>query len=564
MALRRTLLCSVTGALLLTTAPAAAAATQAAQATTPGQTITQNQTAAQSQVAAQSRTASRSRVAAVAPAAATTGFQAVDIVADDGAVLKANVIAPSTAGRHPAIVFISSWALNDAEYLAQASTLAQAGYVVLSYTARGFWSSGGRIETAGPADVADVSTALDWVVGHTAADPARLGVAGVSYGAGIGLLAAGHDTRVRAVAALSGWTDLVESLYGNETRRPQAVWLLQASARLFGRPSAEFDQMVADYFANRNIAGVKAWGRLRSPATYLAAVNASAPAVLLANAYGDSLFPPNQLVDFFGRLAGPKRLELAAGDHAVVEATGLLGLPNHVWTSVRRWFDQYLAGQDTGIAGEPPVVLRVRNSDAVESYPDWAHVSRSVARYGLGAVRWWDGTGPLAGAPSTGWSQTIQSDVDTVADGGVALLSNGLEALTGIPPLAWLPAVDRRYGAVWLGDTLSSAAAVRGIGRLHLTVRPSASTGTVVGYLYDVDALGTGRLVVNTPVSWSGVTPDAPLTLDVALPATAWNVPAGHRLALVVDTRDPLYLDENPDGASVTMTGPSWLDLPLR
>ena len=71
--------------------------------------------------------------------------------------------------------------------------------------------------------------------------------------------------------------------------------------------------------------------------------------MLIANAWGDSFFPPNQLVDFYGRLTGPKRLELRPGDHAIAELTGMLGLHNEVWTSVHRWFDQYLAGVDTGL-----------------------------------------------------------------------------------------------------------------------------------------------------------------------------------------------------------------------
>ena len=52
--------------------------------------------------------------------------------------------------------------------------------------------------------------------------------------------------------------------------------------------------------------------------------------------------------------------------------------------------------------------------------------------------------------------------------------------------------------------------------------------------------------------------------MDVVFPATAYTVPSGHRLALVVDTEDALYLDANPFGAAITFTGPSWLDLPLR
>ena len=479
---------------------------------------------------------------AAAPAAGTTGFRTADIAAADGTVLKANVIEPASPGRHPAIVFVNSWGLNDAEYLAQAATFAQAGYAVLSYTTRGFWASGGRIDTAGPLDVADVSSVIDWLLAHTSADPAHVGIAGVSYGAGIGLIAAAFEPRIRAVAAMSAWTDLVESLYGANTRRPQAAFLLAALAQLTGRPSAELSTNLDNYFANRNIETVKAWGRVRSAATYLGAINTNRPAVLIANAYGDSLFGPNQLVDFFGRLTGPKRLELAAGDHAVVEATGLLGLDNHVWTSVRRWFDQYLSNVDTGIAGEPPVVLRVRESGAVEQYADWARVSTGTVHFGLSG------------------RHTIWTGLDTVADAGVALLSNGLEALTGTPPLAWLPAVSRINGAVWQGGALPSGAAIRGIPRLHLTVPSAAATGTLVAYLFDVAWTGTGRRGAHAPVTWLAPT----ASLDAALPATAYDVPAGHSLALVLDTADPLYLDANRPATPITVAEPSWLDIPMR
>lgn len=479
--------------------------------------------------------------AAAAPAG-TTGFRTADIVAADGTVLKANVIEPASPGRHPAIVFVNSWGLNDLEYLAQATAFAQAGYAVLSYTTRGFWGSGGQIDTAGPRDIADVSSAIDWLLANTSADPAHVGIAGVSYGAGIGLIASAFEPRIRAVAAMSAWTDLVESLYGGNTRRPQAAFLLAALAQLTGRPSAELTTNLDNYFANRDVATVKAWGRIRGAATYLGALNANRPAVLIANAYGDSLFGPNQLVDFFGGLAGPKRLELAAGDHAVVEATGLVGLDNHVWTSVRRWFDQYLSNVDTGIAGEPPVVLRVRESGAVEQYADWAHVNTGTVRFGLSG------------------RHTIWTGLDTVADAGVALLSNGLEALTGTPPLVWLPAVSRINGAVWQGGALPSGAAIRGIPKLHLTVPSAPATGTLVAYLYDVDWTGTGRLVAQAPVTWLAPT----ASLDAALPATAYDVPAGHSLALVLDTADPLYLDANRPATPITVAEPSWLDIPTR
>ncbi|MFP2906646.1 CocE/NonD family hydrolase [Pyxidicoccus sp. 3LFB2] len=499
---------------------------------------------------------------AVQAAVPTTGFQFVDITVGDGTVLKANYIAPTTPGPHPAIVFISSWGLNDLEYLAQASALAQRGYVALSYTPRGFWASGGGIDTAGPADIADTSRVIDWLLAHTSADGSRIGLAGVSYGAGISLIASGFDSRVKAVAALSGWTDLVASLYGGETRRPQAVALLDLAARLLGRPSPELRTTVDNYFANRDIEGIKAWGRVRSAATYVGRINANAPAILMANAYGDSLFPPNQLVGFYSQLTGPKRLELAPGDHAVVEATGLLGLPNHVWSSVTRWMDQYVAGVDTGISREAPVVLRTYDG-AVEGYTSWADVSSGTQRYGLGPIRVLDGTGTLGGTPTTGGARAVWAGFDTTADAGVALLTNGLQALTGIPPVVWLPGVNRLNAGVWTSAYTTRAISIRGVATLRLRITPSTASGTVVAYLYDLTG-DQGGLITHVPLTWQGATPGAPLDLDLVFPATAHDVPAWHRLALVVDTEDPLYFDANATGASLSLGGPSWLDLPLR
>ncbi|CAM5266037.1 hypothetical protein GCM10010253_43940 [Streptomyces badius] len=50
--------------------------------------------------------------------------------------------------------------------------------------------------------------------------------------------------------------------------------------------------------------------------------------------------------------------------------------------------------------------------------------------------------------------------------------------------------------------------------------------------------------------------------------STAYDVPAGHRLALAIDTVDPLYIEHSPTGAQLTFsspgTGPSHLSVPPR
>ncbi|MFF4649214.1 CocE/NonD family hydrolase [Streptomyces sp. NPDC001380] len=508
--------------------------------------------------------------AATAAAAASPVLRFTDIPGSGGVVLKGNVYAPAdTATPHPLVVLPSSWSLNDLEYLAQARQLAQAGYVVVSYTPRGFWGSGGRIEVAGPPDVADAAKVVDWALAHTAADPSRIGMAGVSYGAGISLLAAASDPRVRTVAALSGWADLVGSLYSDETQHLQSAGLLALAGYLTGRPGAELQQVLTDFFGSEypKEEQVKAWARLRSPATYLDRINANGTAVMLANAWGDSIFPPNQLTSFYEGLTGPKRLELRPGDHATAEAAGLLGLPNDVWTDARRWLDHHLMGAGNGIDREPPVHLQPQLQDSYEDYPSWQAVSTSSRRLALGA-RNWLGTGGLGGGAAAGWRTTVATGLDSGADGGTVFLSNLAEQFLKVPPLVSVPLLPRAVSAVWQSDPYGTEQRIRGSVRVHLGVVPGDDRGSLVAYLYDVGPLGVGRLVAHAPYTFVERTAGSRFTADFALQATAYDVPAGHRLALVVDTVDPLYLTHNAAGTRIGFDSPdadpSWISVPLR
>lgn len=210
----------------------------------------------------------------LAPAAQASGstnsVRFVDISGDGGTILKANVVTPAGAdgtSAYPLIVLPTSWGLPQVEYLAQAQKLADSGYVVVGYNVRGFWQSGGEIDVAGPHDTADVSRVIDWALAHTPADPRKIGVAGVSYGAGISLLAAAHDKRIKAVAALSGWADLTESIYSGRTEHVQAAALLDGVGNIVGRPSAETQQVFKDFFSAdpANEQNLIAWGKKRSP-----------------------------------------------------------------------------------------------------------------------------------------------------------------------------------------------------------------------------------------------------------------------------------------------------------
>ena len=228
----------------------------------------------------------------------------------DGAPMGALVLVPQGqgSGPFPLIVMPASWSLPNLEYLGRASQLASDGYVVVSYTSRGFWDSAGQIDIAGADTVEDVSAVIDWALAHTPANPNAIGASGISYGAGISLLAAERDPRIKAVAALSGWADLEASLYSNRTVSQQGVGLLVGAGALTGRPGPDLAQIgarvaVGDY--DGAVQGFLPQAASRSPMNDVAALNARGTAVLLGNAFNDGLFPPNQTIAFFNQLRGP-------------------------------------------------------------------------------------------------------------------------------------------------------------------------------------------------------------------------------------------------------------------
>jgi predicted acyl esterase len=490
----------------------------------------------------------------------------VTLTMSDGVGLTGVLTEPTTAGPHPAIVFIASWGTPDFEYVAQAQQFAQDGYIVLEYDARGFYGSGGTIDVASPQDVADVSTVINWLLANTSANPAEIGVGGISYGAGLGLLAAAQDPRIKAVASMSTWTDLDYSLYPNQTRHLESTDVLAALGVATGRLSPDFQQILNDFYGDTNIPQVLAWGAVRSPQTYVNQINANGTAVFLSNGLQDSIFAPNQLTPFYNDLTTPKFLMLQPGDHATAEATGLLGLSNPIWTNVHAWFDHYLTGASNGINTQRPVQIEPVGGSSYTGYASLAAATTHTATLNLGSENWL-GTGSLGSSSATGWSTRINDGADTCADGGTLEVTGILTQFLDAPPTCWLPAVSRSDGAVWQSSALSSTDHVRGAPTLDITITPSASTGTIYAYLYDVNWADDGTLVSYLPYTYTNATPGKPLTINAQLLTAAYDIPAGDSVGLVVDTKDPLFYDADQSGSTVSFSSPagspSTVTLPL-
>lgn len=474
-----------------------------------------------------------------------------------GVPLDAKVIEPRGEGPFPLLVMPASWGMPNHEYVGAAARLAHdSGYVVISYTARGFHASGGRVEVGGPEDVADASKVIDWALAHTRADPRRIGMGGISYGAGISALTAAADPRVRAVAAMSGWSDLVDALYPNRTVSTQAAESLLALGHLTGRFGSDLQELERAYRQHR-VESALHLAAERSPLAVVDRLDRNGTAVLLANAWEDSLFPPQQIADMYQRLRGPKRLMLAPGDHAGPEAFGAAGMPNEVWDSARRWFDHHLRGVPNGIDAENPVQLKPLTGGTWRGYPDWESVTGRVETGHLGAP--WS---EVAAQPRPAWRQEISAGTPTAADSGAIHVNGTLQQFTRIPVTTALPLVDRRAAAAWWTGPQPRAVAVAGAPRLTAQVVPGQATTSLFAYLYDVDPAGRAGLITHRPVTLRDAEQGRPQQVDLRLEPALWEVPAGHRLALVVDTTDPRYGGENAPGDRVAFQGPARLEVP--
>ncbi|MFC4061264.1 alpha/beta hydrolase, partial [Planomonospora corallina] len=144
----------------------------------------------------------------------------VDGPADDQRVtLDTSFFPPAGGGKGPAVLLAHGFGGSKRNVRDAAERLAQEGYAVLTWSARGFGRSTGQIALNSPDyEVKDVRQLVDWlakrpeVLLDRGGDP-RVGVAGGSYGGAIALMAAAHDERIDAIVPQITWYDLADALF---------------------------------------------------------------------------------------------------------------------------------------------------------------------------------------------------------------------------------------------------------------------------------------------------------------------------------------------------------------
>nr|WP_208406536.1 alpha/beta fold hydrolase [Amycolatopsis granulosa] len=158
------------------------------------------------------------------PAAVPTQDAVLDVPAAPGSAATVRLDTTLYLPAHtpaPAILLPHGFGADKTSVAGDAQDLARRGFVVLTYSARGFGHSTGEIGLNDPDfEVADATHLVDWLATRPEVrldgpgDP-RIGVLGASYGGALALQLAGRDKRIDAIAPMITYNDLAQGLTPN-------------------------------------------------------------------------------------------------------------------------------------------------------------------------------------------------------------------------------------------------------------------------------------------------------------------------------------------------------------
>ncbi|MEV6276773.1 CocE/NonD family hydrolase [Nocardia sp. NPDC051832] len=478
-----------------------------------------------------------------------------------GVRLNAVITAPADFGarKHPLVLQPSGWGMPAMGSLGSAYKLSSgADFVSIEYTARGMYLSEGEVDILGANDAADVSAIIDWAIATLHVDPDRIAIAGGSYGAGMAIIGAAHDPRIKALVADSPPGDPAEALAPNGTPKTGGPVALALAGAATNRFSPDLTARGLDTILRGRGGAFDSLPAARLLARAVPALNANGTAVFLAHDWQDSLLPVDPVYSLFDQLTGPKKLFLQPGDHSTGGGPGqVAGLPNPIWDAALRWLDHYTNGAANGIENEPVVTMEPANTGPYVHFASVAAAARAVRSLPLSAPA----AGVMGADPAESWVQSTVS-APTIAVAAVPYLTGTLAQLGAAPSIP-IGGIDRTMAGVWRSAPFAGGGVVSGHPRLNLTVIPASTDLTLIGILYDEAPDGTGKAISYWPLTRRGLAPGVPATMAWDLAPTYWNIAPGHRLSLTVTSQDPIpFQSSTPLGSTVTFAAPSTVDLP--
>ncbi|MEU6376648.1 alpha/beta fold hydrolase [Streptomyces sp. NPDC046909] len=455
----------------------------------------------------------------------------------NGVRIDTSYFTPEAAGRHPAVLLGHGFGGSKDDVRAQAEDLARDGYAVLTWSARGFGKSTGKVGLNDPkAEVADVSGLIDWLAKQPTVqldrtgDP-RVGIAGASYGGAIALLTAGYDDRVDAIAPAITYWNLSDALFPNGVFKK--LW-----AGIFVNTAggcAKFEPAICamyDRVAESGTPDAAAEKMLEERSPSAVGDRIKVP-TLLIQGQTDSLFPLNQ-ADAAAKAikanGAPVDVDWIAGGHDGGDLE-----TSRVQSRVQSWFDRYLkkeTGTDTGPA------FRVTRTGGVDSTDGAAQLRGATDDTYPGLE---NGRQSIA---LTGEEQRVINPAGANPPGISAL--PGLGAAGGLSQLSSLgvgvsldfPGQYARFDSKPVTDDLR----ITGSPTATVNIKSTAEDAVLFAKVYDVGPDGTQQVLPSqlvTPLRVEGARAGKDVT--ITLPAIDHKIEQGHRLRLVLASTDLGY-----------------------
>ncbi|UXY27656.1 CocE/NonD family hydrolase [Streptomyces sp. HUAS TT20] len=461
------------------------------------------------------------------------------VTTGDGVRIDTSYFTSATAVRRPAVLLGHGFGGSKDDVRQEAEDLARDGYAVLTWSARGFGRSTGKIGLNDPeGEVADVSRLIDWLAKQPqvrldkSGDP-RVGVAGGSYGGAISLLAAGHDDRVDAIAPAITYWNLADALF------PDGVFKKLWAGIFFnsGGGCDRFEPALCRMYdrvaeSGRPDAAARRLLEERSPSAVADRIKVP---TLLVQGQTDSLFTLAQsdAAEKAIRANGaPVDVDWIAGGHDGGDLES-----SRVQTRVTAWFDRYLKGDKKADTGPAFRITRTGGVDSTDgaaqlrgasadAYPGLENDRRAIAMRG-GEQRF---DNPAGASPP---AVSALPGIGGSGGGGLAQLS-----ALGVGVSLDFPGQYAKFDSA----PVTSDLRITGSPTVTVHVTSTGDDAVLFGKVYDVGPGGTQQVLPSqlvTPLRVEGAKSGKDVT--VTLPAIDHEVQKGHRLRLVFASTDLGY-----------------------
>ena len=454
----------------------------------------------------------------------------------------------------PAILIAHGFGGSKDSVASDAQYFASKGYVVLTWTARGFGKSTGQISmNAQDGEVADTRALISYLsksryVTQEKADDPRVGIMGASYGGANALLSASADSRIDAVIADITWNDLGQNLFpqsvasSSQSGPFKKVWAgtffsaVSLQSAYLGE-CGSFTQAWCDAYRSAVINGApsadeRALLASVSPQSFLSTLRAP---TLLSQGQADSLFP---LTESYKTAEGIKKANPALPLSMIWHAGGHDGGTDqsaYLRTQYLNWFKKHLSQADldfptfqfTKTNGsislqDSTVIPKVFSSDQLPTQAIQKQLPLLTPTVAA--------TYPIGGIPSA------ISSLPGIGSAG-ALASRVVSTFAGFSP-AFLPGQSGLLESAPLSEPISL------VGPSTIKVRITSTTGDATLFFSLVTKSPSGAITqpngIVAPVRLTNM-PQGGVDVMVNLPAVIMDASVGDVIAVGVSTTDQGY-----------------------